>query len=673
MLVSWNWLRRYVDLPMTEPELSERLSMTGLNHEGTETVDGETVIDLEVTSNRGDCLGHIGVAREISVLYELPLRKPQPEPAEGSAKAADSIRVTNVFSDACPRYTARVIRGVKVGPSPKWLVDALHAIGIASVNNVVDVTNFVLMECGQPLHAFDLSKLAGNEIVVRPARPEEQIEAIDHKTYTLDPEMCVIADRDRAVAVAGVMGGASSEVTSESTDLLIESAVFVPLSVRRTARKLKLHSPSSFRFERRVDPQGVDWASRRCCELILEIAGGTLEQGVIDTDPQLPAATTVCLRLPQVQRVLGLKIPDDEIRKILTALGCDQQTADVDKIHTCPPSWRHDLTREIDLIEELARIYGYENIPDNSPIPVAASQKRPFDEAVSKIRDVLVGAGISEAMTPSVVPADVDELVSPWTDREPLTTETALLKGAKTLRRSILPSLLDSRQANQAASGADAELFEVAHIYVPPAEIDGLPEERYCVAGVAGRDFYEVKGIVESLLRRLGIAMVPDVQLTQVHGLDQAWTIEMSVAGERLGFIGQLCPDVQKRLKLEKATTCFELNLDTLLAAAHLVPQFQSVSPFPSVSRDLNLVVDEAIRWVDLAASVRAAVGTMLADLKYVETYRDPAKDGEGKKRILMSIDLQSGEGTLTNAQADAIRGEVVDRCNTDHGALLLG
>ncbi|QDS87153.1 Phenylalanine--tRNA ligase beta subunit [Rosistilla ulvae] len=673
MLVSWNWLRRYVDLPMTEPELSERLSMTGLNHEGTEVVDGETVIDLEVTSNRGDCLGHIGVAREISVLYELPLCKPQPEPAEGSGKASDSIRVTNVFSDACPRYTARVIRGVKVGPSPDWLAEALRAVGIGSVNNVVDITNFVLMECGQPLHAFDLAKLAGDEIVVRPARPEEEIEAIDHKTYTLDPEMCVIADRDRAVAVAGVMGGASTEVTESTTDLLIESAVFTPLSVRRTARKLKLHSPSSFRFERRVDPQGVDWASRRCCELILEIAGGTLEQGVVDTEPELPTPTNVCLRLAQVERVLGVKVPDDEIRKILTALGCDEQTADVDKIHTCPPSWRHDLTREIDLIEEIARIYGYEKIPDDSPIPVAASQKRPFDEAVSKIRDVLVGSGISEAMTPSVVPADVDELVSPWTDRQPLTTETALLKGAKTLRRSILPSLLDSRHANQAASGADAELFEVAHIYVPPAEVDGLPEEQYCVAGVSGQDFYQVKGIVETLLRRLGIAAVPDVRQVEVHGLDKAWSIELTIAGELIGYVGQLCPDVQKSLKLEKATTCFELNLDAMLAAAHLVPQFRSVSPFPSVSRDLNLVVDEAIRWVDLAASVRAAVGPVLADLKYVETYRDPAKDGEGKKRILMSIDLQSPDSTLTNAQADAIRGDVVDRCNADHGAVLLG
>ncbi|WP_417734460.1 phenylalanine--tRNA ligase subunit beta [Rosistilla oblonga] len=673
MLVSWNWLRRYVDLPMTEPELSERLSMTGLNHEGTEVVDGETVIDLEVTSNRGDCLGHIGVAREISVLYELPLCKPQPEPAEGSGKASDSIRVTNVFFDACPRYTARVIRGAKVGPSPDWLVEALRAVGIGSVNNVVDITNFVLMECGQPLHAFDIAKLAGDEIVVRPARPEEEIEAIDHKTYTLDPEMCVIADRDRAVAVAGVMGGASTEVTESTTDLLIESAVFTPLSVRRTARKLKLHGPSSFRFERRVDPQGVDWASRRCCELILEIAGGTLEQGVVDTEPQLPAPTNVCLRLAQVERVLGVKVPADEIRKILTALGCDEQTADVDKIRTCPPSWRHDLTREIDLIEEIARIYGYEKIPDDSPIPVAASQKRPFDEAVSKIRDVLVGSGISEAMTPSVVPADVDELVSPWTDRQPLTTETALLKGAKTLRRSILPSLLDSRHANQAASGADAELFEVAHIYVPPAEVDGLPEEQYCVAGVSGQDFYQVKGIVETLLRRLGIAAVPDVRQVEVHGLDKAWSIELTIAGELIGYVGQLCPDVQKSLKLEKTTTCFELNLDAMLAAAHLVPQFRSVSPFPSVSRDLNLVVDEAIRWVDLAASVRAAVGPVLADLKYVETYRDPAKDGEGKKRILMSIDLQSPDSTLTNAQADAMRGDVVDRCNADHGAVLLG
>ncbi|MEZ6091462.1 MAG: phenylalanine--tRNA ligase subunit beta [Pirellulaceae bacterium] len=673
MLVSWNWLKRYVDLSMPEPEVSQRLAMSGLNHEGTETIEGEVVVDLEVTSNRGDCLGHIGVAREIAVLYNLTLRKPEASPAEGNTPVEKSVRVTNVFTDACPRYTARVIRGCKVGPSPKWLVDSLRSIGIGTVNNIVDITNFVLMECGQPLHAFDLAKLSGREVVIRPARPGEQIEAIDHKSYTLDPEMCVIADRDRAVAVAGVMGGFESEVSSSTTDLLIESAVFTPLSVRRTARKLKLHSPSSFRFERRVDPEGVDWASRRCCELILEIAGGTLEQGVIDTAPDVSPREPVTLRLNQVPRLLGLDIEDREVRRILTALGCEELSADVDKIQVCPPSWRHDLTREVDLIEEVARIHGYDKIPDDSPIPVAASQKRPFDEAVEKIRQVLVGAGISEAMTPSVVPGDLDSMVSPWTDREALTTETAMLKGARTLRRSILPSLLESRHANQAASGTDAELFEIAHIYVPSSKTDDLPEECYCVAAVTGRDFFETKGIVETLIRRLGVAKRIDVRIAKVHGLDASSSVEVLLDGKVVGYLGALCSQVQKQMKLDRPTVCFELALEAIIATATLVPQFQSVSPFPTVSRDLNLIVDEAIQWGDLATSVRAAVGDFLADMKYLETYRDPNKDGAGKKRILMSIDLQSSDSTLTNAQADEIRGQVVDRCNRDHGAVLLG
>ena len=646
MLVSWKWLTKYVDMPMTEPELAERLSLTGLNHEGTEKVNGDISIDLEVTSNRGDCLGHIGVAREISVLYDLPLNKPDPRPVENADSVEASIKVSNVFTDACPRYTARVIRGAKVGPSPDWLVELLQSAHwkknqktgsietYKPINNIVDITNYVLYECGQPLHAFDLAKIKGQEIVVRPARNGEVITAIDHASYTLAPEMCVIADRDRAVAVAGVMGGADTEVTEGTTDLLIESAVFTPLSVRRTARKLKLHSPSSFRFERKVDPEGVQWASRRCCELILEIAGGTLEAGSVDTDPKIPERAPIILRPQQVERLLGIRIPAEEIRDILSSLGCDEQTADVDKIYTRPPSWRHDLSREVDLIEEVARIHGYDKIPDDSPIPTTASQKRPHDEATEKIRAVLTSAGLSEAMTPSVVPSETDELVSPWSDLPALTTETAMLEGAKTIRRSIIPSLLKSRYANQTQK-VDAELFEIAHIYVPPASPDGLPQEQYCVAGASGRGFYEVKGIVMTLIQRLGISGPLAERVVTIPGLDKTWTIEISLDGKTLGFVGQLCPDVVAGLKLDTIPTVFELSLPTLLEACELVPQSKHVSTMPTISRDLNLIVDEAVRWTELESSVRSSLGPELIGLHYRETYRDASKDGEGKKANL--------------------------------------
>ncbi len=288
MLISWNWLNEYVKLDVTPAELAERLMMAGLNHEDTHAVGDDLAINLEVTSNRPDCLGHVGIAREAAVLFDRPLTIPKAQPRSGAPRVAELTQVRVDNPRECPRYTARVVRGVKVGPSPPWLVKRLATIGIGAINNVVDITNYVLMECGQPLHAFDLAKLAGRQIVVRQARAGETFLAINHKTYTLDEAICVIADEKRAVGLGGVMGGADTEVSGRTTELLIEAAEFDPLSIRNTARKLNLHSDSSYRFERGLDPQGVDWASRRCVELILELAGGELAEGVDRRRP--PAA-----------------------------------------------------------------------------------------------------------------------------------------------------------------------------------------------------------------------------------------------------------------------------------------------------------------------------------------------------------------------------------------------
>ena len=287
MIVSWNWLKQYVPLTMSPREIEERLMMAGLNHEETHEVGDDLAIDLEVTSNRPDCLGHIGIAREVSVLWDCPLTVPAARPAEGQTRVEDLVHVRINCPDLCSRYTARVVRGVRVGPSPDWLVDRLTTIGIAAINNVVDVSNYVMMECGQPLHTFDYGKLRaeediGREIIVRRPQAGEVIEAIDHKTYRLDPDMCVIADARVPVAIGGVMGGAATEVDQQTCDVLVEAADFDPISIRTTARRLSLHSDSSYRFERRVDSQGIDWASRRCGELILETAGGELAAGVVD-------------------------------------------------------------------------------------------------------------------------------------------------------------------------------------------------------------------------------------------------------------------------------------------------------------------------------------------------------------------------------------------------------
>ena len=318
MIVSWKWLSQYVELEMDYEDLVDRLTMSGLNHEGTEQIDGDQAIDLEVTSNRPDCLGHIGVAREIAVLYQLPLALPQVDVATTGADVSQSCQVEIECPELCYRYTARLVRHVQVGPSPDWLVDRLKAIGVAPVNNVVDATNFVMFETGQPLHAFDFSKVRDGKIRVREPSQDEQMEAIDHRKYSLLPGMCVIADTTAPLAIGGVMGGADSEVSESTTDILIEAAHFNPLSVRNTARTLNLHSPSSFRFERSIDAGNLDWASLRCADIILQIAGGELAPGLVDVGQPLEHPAPITLRLAELERILGIAIPVDFVPRTLT-------------------------------------------------------------------------------------------------------------------------------------------------------------------------------------------------------------------------------------------------------------------------------------------------------------------------------------------------------------------
>ncbi len=442
MIVSWNWLKEYVSLPMTVEQLTDRLTLSGLNLEYFNPVGDDFAIDVEVTSNRPDCLGHVGIAREVSVLWKSELKIPAAKPQATGPDVSKLTNITVECPDLCPRYTARVIRGVKIGPSPQWLADRLRTLGIAVINNVVDISNYVMMECGQPLHTFDFKLLAGGKIIVRRAKSGEKFTAINHQTYELAPDTCVIADGEKAVALAGVMGGATSEVSDTTTDLLIESADFAQLSVRNTARRLHLHSPSSYRFERGVDPVGIDWSSRRCCELILELAGGELATGVIDVGQQPQPREQVKIRFSQLQRVLGIKIPDDRVRQILTALGNEETHACTECVKVVPPSWRADLTREIDLVEEVGRIYGYDEIPEDAGVKMVASTRSREDRVLDQVRDCVAALGFDEAMTISAVEREWVDAFRPWSTAEPLATSTPVLRRANCLRQSLLPSLL---------------------------------------------------------------------------------------------------------------------------------------------------------------------------------------------------------------------------------------
>lgn len=684
MIVSWNWLADYVKLSVTPDELATRLMMAGLNHESTESIAGDDfAIDLEITSNRPDCLGHHGIAREAAVLYGVPLTIPNPRPkSSDKSRATSLVNVIVECPDLAPQYIARVVRGVKIKPSPEWMQSRLRTLGIGVVNNVVDITNYVLMECGQPLHAFDLAKLAKQTIVVRTAKSGETLTAIDHRSYVLDPSMCVIADGEKPIAIAGVMGGADSEVSEGTRDVVIEAARFAPLNVRTTARKLTLKSPSSYRFERGVDPEGVDWASRRCAELLIDLAGGELAEGVVDVSVASPKQPQVTLRFSQVKRVLGIEIAPMEIRRIITALGCTEQNLSTESITTIAPSWRRDLTREIDLVEEVARIHGYEHIPEDARVPMAASHKSDADRVLEKVRSVMTGSGYSEALTASVVPESWSNSISPWSTSEPLVAATPMLKGADRLRRSVIPSLLDARRINESLSNPDCQLFETARIYLSDALVGSdvaaaiaarLPKEQWTLTAVSGSDFLSVKGVAESLVEAINPAAQITISDLKHPLMTRYQYVALHLDGELLGVIGSLSAEGLKTFGLREKATVLEISLSLLAKHAVKIAKFSPLSPYPATTRDVNLIVDEPLRWQQLESVVRAAAGPSLETLEYRDTYRDTSRDGENKKRILFSFSLRGTSGTLTAAEADSIRDTIIAAATTQLSAKLLG
>jgi len=675
MLVSWEWLSDYVEIGVSHEDMATRWALTGLNHESTVMVDGVPVIDLEITSNRGDCLGHIGIAREASVLLQSELRIPSPQLKTSDEPTSKVLAIENQFEGACPRYTGRVIRGVKVGPSPAWLQKRLIAIGVKPINNVVDATNYVMFECGQPLHAFDLANIRGGRIIVRPAKDKESFVAIDHRTYQLDSQMVVIADAERAVALGGIMGGVESEVSDSTVDILLEAAEFMPLSIRRTARKLKLHSPSSYRYERRIDHANIDWASRRCCELILQTAGGQLLAGSADTGERPMDKTPILLRESKIANVLGIDVPWERTLEILVHLGCHVagELSDADA-RVIPPSYRMDLTREIDLIEEIARIHGYEQIPEDAAVPLVSSAKRPKDIVMETVRRVVCAGGFDETMTPSLIGKSHVSAISPWTEQEPMSTLIPLLEGANQLRRSLIPSLIAARLYNQSQTNRDSQLFETANVYLP--RTSGLPGQQFNLGVIGLSDIRIVAGMFEEILHRV---CGPDFIQAKLSKTLVSWNylaplsgIVWQVGGETIAWVGQLNRAIVDSMKLDCAAGVGEMNLDMLLEHARLVPQLQPIVPFPTIERDLNLILGEATQWQSITTAIQKAAGPLCINVLFREIYRDTKKDGNGKKRVLLSMHLRSPTETLTSERADTVMQNALSACKTEFQATIL-
>lgn len=655
MKISLNWLSDYVDVSAISAEdLAARLTAIGLCCDAVTPTPTDVVLDLDVTSNRPDCLGHIGVAREVAALLGAGLKLPDLSAIPTvSAKAAELTSVEVLDGDLCPRYTARMLRNVKVGPSPAWMVERLEAVGLRSINNVVDATNYVLLEYSQPLHAFDYEKLAGHRIVVRRGREGEVLVAIDGTRCRLTTDMCIIADADKPVAIAGIMGGLESEIGTATSTVLLESARFDPMTTRRTARALGLMSDASYRFERGVDIVSLDQASLRACQLILQTAGGELAAGVVDAYAKPFASPEVTLRPQRVGAILGMDVPEPAQLDILQRLGLSPRM-DGGVIRCRIPSWRSDLAREIDLVEEVTRLYGYDKLPTGQSVthPVIGTSAQ--DQARSEIRDVLAAAGFDEAICHSFLDESEAQLFG--YDRG-VQVDPRVRKTNNLLRPTLLPSLLRACKSNQDAGNAGVSLYELAAVF-PPGK-GQLPQEHTELALVSEGDLPQVRGALEKLVERLTGQARLAVEPAEVAALETGSAGKLTLGGKPIGVLGMTSRAAMDYYGLEKPLAVAAAALEPLLAATNLVRKYQPLPRFPAVRRDLSVVVDQAVRWSQLEQAIRACRQGELQELVYVDTYTGKQLP-PGKKSVTLSLAYRSDEGTLRSEQVDQLIAQVV-------------
>jgi len=652
----------------------------------------DVLLEVNVTPNRPDVLSHLGVARELGALLGAEVRRPASGLAEGGSPAAEAVRVRIEAPEKCGRYAARVIEGVKIGPSPAWMARRLEACGVRSISNVVDATNLVLLELGHPLHAFDLDRVAGREIVVRTARPGEHIITLDGKDRALDPDDLLIADRDRGSALAGVMGGGDSEISAPTTRVLLESAWFQPGTVRRTSRRHGLKTEASYRFERGADPGMVLPALDRCAALIAELSGGQVRKGVVDAHPRPVAPAEVRLRWHRPAQVLGMEVPRSEAERILSRLGFVEQGADAEGARWAVPSWRVDVGLEEDLIEELVRTLGYDAIPETLPAHAVETPAEPAEAvALERVRTALEAAGFSEAVNFSFVAAkELEPLGRPVATgdgkgRAPgIALKNPISADLAVMRTSLVPSLLKNAAANRRQRVEDVRLYEVARAYWPhPRPADTPSSEPLRVAGVLlGRrhpvgwaaggeavDFYDAKAAVVGVLEALGIAG------TAWRAPADSWlhprhSAVITRGEEILGVLGELHPSVAQAFDLPRGVFAFELALDALLGEAALVPHYQPIPHLPAVLRDLAVVVPDAVPAASVLGVVRQE--PLVEAVTLFDVYRG-APLPPGKKNLAMAIRYRAPDRTLTDAEADAAHRRIVGWLAERAGAELRG
>jgi phenylalanyl-tRNA synthetase beta chain len=645
------------------------------------------ILELGITPNRGDAASLLGVAREVRALFGGEIRMPASEPTEPGAPAAGSARVRIETPDACHLYVGRVVRGVRVAESPAWLRQRLEASGLRAINNVVDVTNLVLLELGQPLHAFDLARLAGGEIRVRRAAPGEKLTTLDGSARELDPRDLVIADAERPVALAGVMGGAGSEVGAATRDVLLESAHFDPTTVRLAARRHGLRTEASYRFERGVDRDGVRRAADRAARLLAELAGGEVARGAVEARGAPPPATVeVRLEVERANRLLGTRLPAAAMRECLERAGIACREPSGGLLVAAIPSHRNDLQLPEDLIEEAARIHGYDRIPATDPVGALVPPRVPAGwELGERARDALAAAGLCEVVCfPFLAPSELARLRLPPTDprSHPLRIQNPIREEEPCLRTTLVPSLLALARHNLARQAERVRLFEVSRVFLPGAAGE-LPAEPLHVAGLvtAGVSprlwepapgpplFFELKGIAESLFAALGYEVETTPGPTPPH-LHPGAAAQLRVEGRVIGVLGQIHPEVAAGFEIEVGCALFEIDLGALLEAPARQPVYREVSRFPLVRRDLAVTVDRELPAGEVLAAIRESGGPHLASVEIFDRYRGPGVPDD-RQSLAFHLVFQRADRTLTDEEVAAATDRVVRTLDRRFGGKL--
>jgi phenylalanyl-tRNA synthetase beta chain len=640
----------------------------------------DQILEIEITPNRGDCLSVIGVAREIAALYQRPFSYPTPVFDESGPQAAELVKIKILDSELCPRYVGRIAEQIVIADSPAWMKQRLQAAGVRSINNVVDITNYVMLETGQPLHAFDLDMVGGRRIIVRTAGSDKTFVTLDEVERTLDPETLMICDGSGPVAVAGIMGGLNSEITENTRNVLIESAFFQPASIRRSARLLGLATESSYRFERGVDPGGSGLAADRAIELLEQLAQARIAANRIDVNPRPHKPGTASIRTGYTNRLLGIKLEPADIKNILERLQFELVETDGASFTVRAPSYRFDIEREADLIEEVARIYGYNKIPTTLPVIREQGGAGFDDERLPRLlKSMAVAYGYSEAINYSFMdPSALEQLNLPEGDRRrqfvrlinPLTEELSVM------RTSLVPALLNNLVDNYRVFHRDIRLFEYGKVFLPRAG-KPQPNEPYYLAGVAtGRrcplhfdhpdamvDFYDLKGLLENIAAACRITFSYTTEKMESY-LHPGRAAAILLEGQVVGSFGQLHPDLAEQLDISQDIFIFELQVEPLQSAAGFRPTFQSIPRYPASYRDLAVVIDDNVSAGELVDAIRQT-SKLITAVEIFDIYKGSQIPAD-KKSIALKITFQDMNKTLTDKKVNAIIEKIGKRIKHD-------